>query len=260
MKATARSWRLYYEMFYNRGKKRRKFMKILEARKFSRVCCLFLVIVLAMFLGGCGSSQSSPEWNISGVWSTFYATAGTPGQQGPNPFTFSTSENTVTGTTSQGQPIAGSITGLDLSFSFVDSDGATSTSNGTVSAADGSTMSGTWTKSNGQSGTWYAVINLPPLVSAEGNWNVFQATSGVAGEQGPDVFAFTQSGYGIAGETPQGQQITGAIGRLDIIFFWVDGDEVTHTFIGVITADGTGMSGTWSDTSGKSGTWRAAKS
>ena len=235
-------------------------MQRFEKRNLLKARYLLFLIAVSVFIGGCGgSSQNSPEWNITGTWSTFYATNGTPGEQGPKPFTFTTAENTVGGTTSQGQTITGSIEGVDINFSFVGSDGFVNKSKGTV-GADGCTMSGTWTSANGQSGTWHAVINLTPQVNIAGNWGVFQTTSGVAGEQGPDVFAFTQSGYGIAGTTSDGKSITGAIGRLDITFFWVDSDEVTHTFTGIITADGKSMSGTWTNTSGKSGTWRAVKS
>lgn len=231
--------------------------------KWLMVCTFFIVGVLPLLLGGCGSQSSSnpPTWNISGGWYTFYATKGTAGEQGPNLFTFTVTNNDVTGVTSQAQAITGQISGLDISFSFADSDGVTKSSTGTVAASDGSTMSGTWTKTNGQSGTWHAVIgSVNPLASAAGNWNMVQTTSGVAGEQGLGLFTFTQSGFGVAGTTSDGKPIIGAIGRLDITFFWVDADGVTHTFTGIITADSTSMSGTWYDTNGKSGTWSATKS
>jgi hypothetical protein len=234
-------------------------MQRLGRRKWLAVCTLLMVGIIPLFLGGCGSKQSSPTFNITGGWYTFYSTKGTAGAQGPNLFTFTVTTNNITGVTSQGQVITGQITGLDISFSFVDSDGATNTSTGTVSADDGSTMSGTWTKSNGQSGTWEAVISLAPQVSVAGNWNMFLTTGG-SGEQGLGVFVFTQSGNGVSGTTSDSNSIIGAIGRLDITFFWTGNDGVTRTLIGIITSDGTGMSGTWSDTSGKSGTWRATKS
>ncbi len=233
-------------------------MQRLAERKCFKVRYLLFLLAISVFIGGCGSSESSPEWNITGTWSTFYATNGTPGEQGPNPFTFQTNGNTVGGSTSQGQAITGKIEGVDITFSFVGSDGFVNDSKGTV-GADGSTMSGTWTSANQKSGTWHAVINLTPQVNISGNWNVYQTTSGVAGEQGPDDFTFTQSGYGIAGVTADGRPVTGAIGRLDVTFFWVGSDEVTHTMTGLITAEGTSMSGTWYDTNGKSGTWRAIK-
>jgi hypothetical protein len=239
-------------------------MQRLRRRKWLMVCTLFFVGVLPLFLGGCGSNQSSsnpPVWNITGGWYTFYATKDTAGEQGPNLFTLTVTNNNIAGFTSKSQPITGQIAGLDISFSFVDSDGSTNSSTGTVAAADGSTMSGTWTKGT-QSGTWHAVINLPPTngVSVAGNWNMFQTTSGVTGEQALGLFAFTQSVNSIAGTTSDGKSIIGAIGRIDVTFFWIGNDGVTHTFTGIITADSSTMSGTWSDTSGKSGTWRSTKS
>jgi hypothetical protein len=229
------------------------------------VYTLFIVGVLPLLIGGCGSKQSSPTFNITGGWNMFYATKGTQGEAGPSLFTFSVTNGNLNGGTAQGQGITGTVDGLNISFTFVDSDGATNTSTGTISADDGSTMSGTWTKGN-LSGTWHGVINLAPPMSVAGNWNVFQTASGGT-EQGLGVFAFTQSfnnaaqtNSNIGGTTPDGKQITGAIGRMDITFFWTDGGGVTHTLTGIITSDGTTISGTWYDTSGNSGTWRAAKS
>jgi hypothetical protein len=235
-------------------------MQRLGRHKWLMVCTLFIVGVLPLFIGGCGSKQNSPVYNITGNWFMFYATKGTAGEVGPSQFTFTTTDNNITGLTDKGQVITGEVAGLDITFSFVDSDGALNTSTGTVAASDGSTMSGTWTKSNGQSGTWHAVIGtVSPQADATGNWNMFQTTSG-GSEQGLGLFTFSQSGFGIAGTTSDGKSIIGATGRLDITFFWVDADGVTHTLTGIITADGSSMSGTWYDTAGKSGTWRATRS
>jgi len=236
----------------------------LASRKWLKVC--MLLIVASMFVSACGSNKTPPVWNISGGWFMFIATKGKSGEEGPNLFTFTSTQNKITGVTDQNLSITGEITGSDISFSWVRSDGVNNAYTGTV-GADGSTMSGTWAGSNGQSGTWHAVISLVPQVNIAGNFNVFQSIAGSTGEQGLGVFAFTQTlndatktASKIIGTTPDGRQITGAIGRLDITFFWIDSDGVTHTFTGIITADGATMSGTWSDTSGKSGTWRATKS
>lgn len=239
-------------------------MQRLSRSKWLKVHMLFLVAVSAMFLWGCGSSQNTPTWNIASGWSMFYATKGTPGEQGPRLFTFTTSGNTVSGATSQGQAISGTIDGLNIEFKFVDSDGATNTSTGTVAAADGATMSGTWTKPNGQSGTWHGVIqqSVRPK-NVPGNYNISQTTNGVAGEQALGLFTFAESVYSISGTTSDGMPITGAIGLSAISFFWVGSDNVTHTFTGTVAIDNngnaTGMSGTWYDTAGKTGTWRATK-
>jgi hypothetical protein len=234
-------------------------MKKLGTGKWLKVCLVFSLVLLPLFLSGCGTSEPPPVWNITGSWYTFYATSGTPGEQGPNLFTFTSTENNITGITSQNQAITGHISGLDITFSWVGSDGATNNSTGTV-GSDGSTMSGTWTSSKGPSGTWHAVINITPQASIAGNWNIFETTSGTAGEQGLGLFIFTQSGNGIAGTTPEGQPITGAFGRLDVTFYWVGSDGITNTFTGIVTSDGATMSGSWSSTDGKSGTWRATKS
>ncbi len=236
-------------------------MQMFSKGNWVKVYLLSFAAVLVMFLGGCGGSgENTPNWNISSGWNMFYATKGTPGEQGPSLFTFSTSGNTISGSTSLGRSISGTINGLNVQFQFVDSDGATNTSTGTVAEADGSTMSGTWTKTNGQSGTWHAVIAQSPRANMAGAWNMFQTTSGVAGEQGLGLFTFNQSVYNISGTTSDDKPIIGAIGLSDVSFFWVGSDNVTHTFTGIITLDSRSMSGTWYDTNGKTGTWRATKS
>ena len=131
-------------------------MQKFATSKWLKVCLLFFMVTSLLFLIGCGgSSQAPPVWNITGSWYTYYATTGTPGEQGPDIFTFTQSENSLSGTTSQGPQITGTVSGLNINFSWVGSDGVTYTSTGTVSA-DGATMSGTWASSNGQSGTWRA--------------------------------------------------------------------------------------------------------
>jgi hypothetical protein len=233
-------------------------MQKLATSKWLKVCLLFFVVTLFLFLGGCGSSKPLPVWNITGSWYTYYATTGTPGEQGPNLFTFTQTEDSLSGTTSQNQQITGTVSGLDITFSWVGSDGATNTSTGKVSA-DGATMSGTWTSSKGQSGTWHAIPNTSPKVNIAGNWNTYQTTTGTPGEQGPDLFTFTQSGNGLSGTTSQGQQITGTISGLSITFFWTGSDGATYTSTGTVSADGVTMSGTWTGSNGQSGTWRATK-
>jgi hypothetical protein len=230
-------------------------MQKLTINKWLEVCLFFSVVTLIIFLSGCGgSSQSSPVWNITGSWYTYYATTGTPGEQGPNVFTFTTTENTLSGTTS-----------LDINFSWVGNDGYTYTSIGTV-GANGTTMSGTWTNTNGQSGIWSAITDTSPAantVNIAGNWNIYQAITGVSGEQGPNPFTFAQSGYGISGTTTTSvnQGVTGIFDNLSITFFWVGSDgTTTNALTGTVSADGTTMIGTWSSTNGQSGTWHATKS
>ena len=234
-------------------------MQKLDRSKCLKVYLLFFMVTLPLFFSGCGESKPLPVWNITGSWFTYYATTGTPGEQGPNLFTFTQTENSLSGTTSLNQQITGNVSGLSITFSWVGSDGATNTSGGTLSA-DGYTMSGTWTSSNGKSGTWHAITNTPPKVNIAGNWNTYQTTTGAPGEQGPNLFTFTQSGNGISGTTSQGQQITGTIGSLSITFSWVGSNGDTYIYTGTVSADGTTMSGTWTSVNGQSGTWRATKS
>jgi hypothetical protein len=214
-------------------------------------CSLFFGIVFALFLGGCGSSEPSPTWNIAGSWFMYQATNGTSGEQGPNLFTLTQSTNTISGTTSQGQTITGDISGENITFSWVGSDGATNTYTGKI-GSDGSTMSGTWKSTNGQSGTWQGIIDLSASVNISGNWNT-------TGEQGTDLFTLSQSANTISGTTSEGDKITGNISRLTVLFFWTGSDGNTTTISATAASDGTKMSGTWTSTDGKSGTWTATK-
>src|ERR1039458_9033068 len=130
-------------------------MKKLFTGKWSQIYVFFLVASVPLFLIGCGlSNNNPPAYDISGAWYTYYATNGTPGELGPNLYTFSASSNAIAGSTSQNQIITGEITGLDITFSYVQSDGSTNSSMGTV-GSDGTTMSGTWTDTKGRSGTWH---------------------------------------------------------------------------------------------------------
>lgn len=234
-------------------------MKKLTKAKWLKVCLLLFVVTLPPFISGCGGNQSEPTFNIAGSWNIFHTTTGTAGEEGPDLFTFTTSNNDVSGTTPLNQLITGNVSGLNVSFSWVGSDGATNTYTGVVSA-DGATMSGTWTSTNGHSGTWHAIVNVAPAVSITGNWNIFHTTTGTAGEEGPDLFIFTQSGNGISGTTSLNQQIIGTISHLDITFSWVGSDGATNIYTGAVSANGATMSGTWMSTNGHAGTWRATKS
>lgn len=99
--------------------------------------------------------SASPSANIAGSWNIMLTTVGTSGQQGPYLFTFTQSGNGVSGTTSQGQQLIGTVSILSITFSWTGNDGATNVYTGTITAA-ATTMSGTWTSTNGQSGTWSA--------------------------------------------------------------------------------------------------------
>ena len=227
--------------------------------KWLKVSSLFSVAALLLLISGCGgSSQSEPVFNISGSWFLYHTTAGTPGEQGPDLFTFTQTDNSLSGTTSLNQQITGSVSDVNVTFSWTGSDGAANNYSGTVSS--NGTMSGTWTSSKGKSGTWHAIINTAPSANITGNWNIFHTTAGTPGEQGPDLFTFVQSGNGLTGTTPLNQQIIGSVSSLTVTFSWAGSDGATNVYTGAIVADGMSMSGTWMSTGGQSGTWRSTKS
>ncbi len=241
-------------------------MERLGGTKWLKVCMFIFVATLPLYIGGCGQSSSEPVFNVSGNWNIFSETNGVVGEQGPDLFVLTTSTNTLTGTTPQGQAITGNVSNLDISFSWVGSDGATNNYTGVISS-DGTTMAGSWTNTKGQAGKWNAIIistsgrSFTPSVNITGNWNEFQTTDGTAGEQGPVGVSFTQSGNGIGGTT-QDRQITGSIASSNVtslIYFWNDG-TTNFAFTGTVSTDGNSMSGTWSNSNGQTGTWRATKS
>jgi hypothetical protein len=229
-------------------------MKKRTSAMWLKVCLVFLGLSTAIFLSGCGGSKPDAVWNIAGGWYIYHDTSGSPAEQGPDLFTFTQSVNDLSGTTAAGEPFSGTISGTDVSFSWTASDQTTYTYSGTASNG---TMAGTWSGSNGQSGTWRAVISLTPGLSVAGNWNVFQTVTG-SSEQGPAVFALEQSGNSISGTAPEDEAVTGSIGSLYLIFTWTDGNGTAYVYIGTVT-DSSNMSGTWTSPGGQSGTWRATK-
>lgn len=146
------------------------------------VCVSIIIVTLSLFLGGCGGAKSEPLFNITGSWYVFHTTNGASGEQEPDLFAFTQTENSLSGTTPLNQLITGNVSNTDITFSWAGSDGTVYTYTGTVN--DNGTMAGTWTGSNGQSGTWHAIISLPPSVNITGNWQITYATNGTPGEQG----------------------------------------------------------------------------
>jgi hypothetical protein len=93
-----------------------------------------------------------------------------------------------------------------------------------------------------------------------GSWFFYNTTAGTVGEQGPNLFTFTQtdaSSNNLSGTTSQSQALTGNVSDLNISFSWIGSDAATYNYTGVISSDGFTMSGTWTNTSGHSGTWHA---
>lgn len=230
-------------------------MEKLGSRKWLKVCTLFIVGVLLLFLGGCGKNNgNSPAFNIQGSWFIYDATNTIQGEQGPGLFQFITSDTTLSGTTSQGLGLTGTTNDTGVSFTWIGIDGATYTYTGTV-GTNGATMQGTWSNTSNQSGTWIGLLNTAPSVNIiPGAWVL---TTG--GPQGTIDVTFTQSNNSITLTTPQGLQNTlGTISFFDIAFFAIGSDGATYTYFGTVTSAANSMSGTWTSTTGASGTWSAA--
>jgi len=234
-------------------------MQKLVACKWLKVCVIFCVLAVSVGLNGCGSTSSLPAFDINGSkWFLFYTTKTSSGEAGPDLFSFtqSSGDSTITGVAPPSQALNGSINGFNIVFDWVAVDNSTPTYTGSFNS-DGSIMSGSWTSTSGQAGTWIAVIDLTPAVDITGKWDVTPV--GMPGDQGPDLFTFTQSVNSIAGTTSQGQQITGATGSFSLIFSWVESDGSTTVYSGSVNISVTNMSGTWTNTNGLSGTWSATK-
>lgn len=231
-------------------------MERFGSRKWMKGCALLIVLVLPLFVGGCGSSKNSPIFNIAGQWYMYVATNGIAGEQGPGLFLFYTSDTTLSGTTSQGSGFTGTTTDTGVSFSWVGSDGATYTYDGTV-GTNGGTMQGTWSNTSKQSGTWIGLINNAPSVTIPtGSWVL--TTSGAQGTM--DV-SFVQSVNSVSITTPKGiQNPPGTISLFNIVFFVAGTDGSTYTYNGTVTSATASMSGSWTSTNGQSGTWSATKS
>ncbi len=236
------------------------------AGQWLKVSTAFFAIISALLLGGCGG-KADPTFNISGSWYVFYTTDGTQGIQSfsSSPFSFTQTDNDLTGAVpTSGESLTGSVSGLDISFSFtLNKDTYRYDYNGKVSS-DGTTMSGTWSNSHGAKGSWNAIIKLTPYGSIQGNWSLSAPVEGVQG------FTFVQStsdtNY-LAGSltTPQAGPITGVVSNPDILFFWTGSDGTTlYTFSGTLTSKNNGvadvMSGTWTATNGQAGSWSATRS
>ncbi|MEJ2695800.1 MAG: hypothetical protein P8013_04055 [Candidatus Sulfobium sp.] len=222
--------------------------------RWLNIFLLFTVLSTAMVVSGCGGGKPEAVWNVAGSWYVYHDAAGTPGEQGPDLFTFTQSDNDLSGTTGEGEIFTGSVSGTDVSFSWTGSDGTSYTYNGTASNGN---MTGTWSSNTGQSGTWHAIINLDPIVTdLGGNWNIYTTTDST--EQGPDVFALMQSGNSISGTAKEGEPLKGSIGNRYILFSWTDSSGTTYVYIGTVTGS-SDMSGTWTTPGGQSGTWRATK-
>ena len=111
--------------------------------------------IINVKLSGKGIGGSvPPAVNITGSWNMYHTENGTPGEQGPDLSALTQTGNGIAGTVS-GFTITGTISGLNISYYWEDDGGTITTLTGTVSS-DGTAMSGTFTNSSGNSGTWRA--------------------------------------------------------------------------------------------------------
>ncbi|HWR58551.1 MAG TPA: hypothetical protein VN328_06655 [Thermodesulfovibrionales bacterium] len=180
-------------------------------------------------------------------------------------FTFTTSDNDVGGTTNASPPesITGSVNETDVGFFTISTSGIRRDYTGKLSS-DGATMSGTWTGTNttsntpSGSGTWSAIVHGSTTLNIAGDWNLSDPAAGLGTVTG---FNFVQSINDLTGSTTlstkSSTSIKGAIGGLDIMFFWSSDGVIFYTLTGKISNGGNTMSGTWTNTSGGSGNWSA---
>lgn len=109
--------------------------------------------------------------DITGTWDGYHTDAGESEERGPDEIKFTQTNSTISGTmTSENETmsITGSINGNQVSITFAYSNGTVVTNTGTV--VGDTSISGTWTNSNGGSGTWRAVkINI---IDITGIWTM----------------------------------------------------------------------------------------
>lgn len=219
------------------------------------LCLLGLVLLVG---GGCNQSTSSPPWNITGGWYVYHDVNGVSGEQGPDIFTFTTVQSSLSGTTPAARNLTGSVNELAVNFHWTEADGTILTYDGQI-ANDGKTISGTWSTSAGQGGTWHALVEAGTQSAVGGTWNVVTTTNGIAGEQGPATFVLKHDLNTLTGTSGDGSAITGNTSLMKILFTWVRRDGAAIVSIGDVAIGNATMSGTWSGSGGQSGTWRATK-
>jgi len=208
-------------------------------KKFITVQSVYFFLILftatvPLFLGGCGGGgTATPLANITGTWTLSTSTGN---------FTFTQINNTISGETPLGQTITGSMSGLNIQFSWVDSTGATHSYTGVVSP-DGTSMSGTYTIGSGAAAPWTGTLTT---FNITGTWTLSTQVGS---------WMFTQIGTTLSGQTPSALQITGTIIGLNISFSFTDSSGNTDTYTGTVSSDGTSISGTYTIGSGAAAPW-----
>ena len=123
------------------------------------------------------------------------------------------------------------------------------------------TMSGEWTDSNGDSGTWEANKVIEDAITFSRSWSGFTQTS--SGQKFFFSWHTTRNSSEITGLYYQGSQILATItgmldGRMILVTRKDNGTSYQAAFVGLLRSDDTAMTGTWTDTNGGSGIWNAS--
>jgi hypothetical protein len=225
-------------------------MKKFTTTQLINISLILFAMTLPLFLGGClGAGTPTALVNISGSWNLSTLT-GT--------WTFNQIGTTISGQTPSGtEQITGTIVGLNINFSFTDTNGNTDSYTGTVSS-DGTTMSGTYTVGT-TSAPWDGTLSGSTGASiSTGNWSVTDIpTGGTAGT--PFTVFLSQSGSTIKGNFPttstgqpatEGTSVTGTVsGTSSITFSFID--------TGSIISSNSISNGTYTINDAAAGTWSA---
>jgi len=123
--------------------------------------CLFALII-SLSLCGCGGSfRSFPgEGDVSGSWNLVLTPTGASALAAKL-CTLDQTDHNISGTTSDGGTITGTVSGKNIDLTINNAGGTTTTLAGTVDG-DWKTMSGTYTSTGPDgSGNWSATKNIP---------------------------------------------------------------------------------------------------
>lgn len=174
---------------------------------------LLLLIGISFFIVACGSgdggggggdSDDTTTVGVSGDWKVWHTEEG-QAEEGPDYMTFTQTGNDITiadSCYSGDSPISGTINGTSISFSWTE-DGVTITATGTVS---GNTMSGQYSNTDGESGTWRAEKTSEPDCSVGSTYEVYGGETYLSGTDGynPEEHGYTLLGTASSTQTFSG--------------------------------------------------------
>ncbi len=158
-----------------------------------------LVIILSFYLFGCGGTfRSFPgEGDISGSWGLALTPSGAS-ELAPVTATLNQTDGNISGTTSDGATITGTISGNNVDLTLNNANTTTTTLTGT-GGGDWKTMAGTFTSTGSAgSGTWSASKNVSKSLAVSPTSATLSCT-GTAGSQSQifTVTGGTQSKYSV---------------------------------------------------------------